>query len=52
MIPRSVKTPTIPIPFHKLLKIVAIVDPSNAQTRELPDDGTVQFFRTVSVPER
>ena len=26
MIPRSVKAPTIPIPFHKLLKIVAAVD--------------------------
>jgi hypothetical protein len=23
MIPRSVKAPTIPIPFHKLLKVVA-----------------------------
>ena len=37
MIPRSVKAPTIPIPFHKLLKIVAIVDKSNAQTKELLD---------------
>ena len=27
--------PTIPIPFAKLLKIVAIVDPANAQTQEL-----------------
>ncbi len=35
MIPRSVKAPTIPIPFHRLLKIVAIVDPENAQTKEL-----------------
>jgi len=35
MIPRSVKSPTIPIPFHKLLKIVAIVDPDDRQTREL-----------------
>ncbi len=26
MIPRDVKAPTIPIPFHKLLKVVAIVD--------------------------
>ena len=26
MIPRDVKSPTIPIPFHKLLKVVAIVD--------------------------
>src|SRR5574340_1817687 len=35
MIPRSVKAPTIPIPFHKLLKVVAIVDPTNPQTQEL-----------------
>src|SRR3954467_7690678 len=35
MIPRSVKSPTIPIPFHKLLKIVAIVDKNDAQTRQL-----------------
>jgi ornithine decarboxylase len=35
MIPRSVKAPTIPIPFHKLLKVVAVVDPSNTQTQEL-----------------
>ena len=26
MIPRDVKSPTAPIPFHKLLRIVAIVD--------------------------
>ena len=26
MIPRSVRAPTMPIPFHKLLKVVAIVD--------------------------
>jgi ornithine decarboxylase len=37
MIPRSVKAPTIPIPFHKLLKVVAVVDPSNPQTKELLD---------------
>jgi len=35
MIPRSVKAPTVPIPFHRLLKIVAIVDSANAQTKEL-----------------
>jgi len=34
MIPRSVKAPTIPIPFHKLLKVVAVVDPSNPQTKD------------------
>jgi ornithine decarboxylase len=37
MIPRSVKAPTIPIPFHKLLKVVAVVDGSNAQTQRLLD---------------
>jgi ornithine decarboxylase len=37
MIPQSVKAPTIPIPFHRLLKIVAIVDPANAQTKQLLD---------------
>jgi len=26
MIPRDVKSPTAPIPFHKLLRVVAIVD--------------------------
>ena len=33
MIPRAVKAPTIPIPFHKLLKVVAIVDATNPQTQ-------------------
>jgi len=35
MIPRSVKSPTIPVPFHKLLKVVAIVDKNDPQTRQL-----------------
>ena len=37
MIPRSVKAPTIPIPFHKLLKVVAVVDRDNPQTAALLD---------------
>ncbi|MDM0110856.1 ornithine decarboxylase [Variovorax sp. J22R133] len=37
MIPRSVKAPTIPIPFHRLLKVVAIVDRLNLQTQQLLD---------------
>ena len=37
MIPRSVKAPTIPIPFHKLLKVVAVVDRDNPQTQQLLD---------------
>jgi ornithine decarboxylase len=32
MIPRDVKSPTAPIPFHKLLKVVAIVDPHDEQS--------------------
>jgi ornithine decarboxylase len=35
MIPRSVKSPTIPIPFHRLLKVVAIVDAQDPQTKQL-----------------
>ena len=35
MIPRDVKAPTTPIAFHKLLKVVAIVDEDNPQTKQL-----------------
>jgi ornithine decarboxylase len=35
MMPRSVRSPSIPIPFHKLLKIVAIVDREDPQTKQL-----------------
>ncbi|MGD0470206.1 MAG: ornithine decarboxylase [Terriglobales bacterium] len=31
----NIKTPTIPIPFHKLLKVVAIVDAENPKIRQL-----------------
>ena len=44
MIPRDVKAPTVAIPFHKLLKVVAIVDPDNRQTRELLDQIAAQGF--------
>jgi len=37
MIPRDVKSPTRPIPFQKLLKVVAIVDGNDPQTKELLD---------------
>jgi ornithine decarboxylase len=37
MIPRDVKSPTRPIPFHKFLKVVAIVDRNDLQTKELLD---------------
>ena len=33
MIPRDVKSPTAPIPFHKLLRVVAIVDRDDQQTK-------------------
>ncbi|WP_324764887.1 ornithine decarboxylase (plasmid) [Sinorhizobium meliloti] len=44
MIPRDVKAPTVAIPFHKLLKVVAIVDGANAQTRELLDQIASERF--------
>ena len=44
MIPRSVKAPTIPIPFHKLLKIVAIVDAANPQITELLDQIRAEHY--------
>src|SRR3954466_7347889 len=34
----SVKSPTLPIPFHRLLKIVALVDSAGHHTREVPAD--------------
>ena len=37
MIPRSVKSPTIPIPFHRLLKVVAIIDRASPETQALLD---------------
>ena len=45
-----VKTPTIPIPFHKLLKIVAVVDRDDAQTRHLLDHIAEEKF-TVEVTD-
>ena len=44
MIPRDVKSPTAPIPFHKLLKVVAIVDPNDEQTRGLLDHIKAENF--------
>ncbi len=43
--PFSLKAPTIPISFHKMLKIVAIVDTDDAQTRELLDAISTENFR-------
>jgi ornithine decarboxylase len=44
MMPRSVKSPTIPIPFQRLLKVVAIVDPANPQTKQLLDHIRAENF--------
>jgi ornithine decarboxylase len=51
MIPRSVKSPTIPIPFHKLLKVVAIVDGASPETRQLLDLIRAENFE-VEVTDR
>ncbi|HXZ92054.1 MAG TPA: Orn/Lys/Arg decarboxylase N-terminal domain-containing protein, partial [Burkholderiales bacterium] len=51
MIPRSVKSPTIPIPFHRLLKVVAIVDPANPQTKQLIEHIAAENYE-VEVSER
>ncbi len=37
MIPRSVKSPVIPIPFHRLLRVVVIADPVTAEIQALID---------------
>src|SRR6516164_8329671 len=45
MIPRDVKAPTIPIPFHKLLRVVAIVDEKDPQTKQLIDHIAAENFQ-------
>lgn len=44
MIQFEVKTPTIPIPFHKLLKVVALVDGKNPEVRALLDRIKAEGF--------
>ena len=44
MIPRDVKSPTVQIPFHKLLRIVAIVDGGNPQIKQLLSHITAEGF--------
>ena len=46
-----IKSPTIPIPFERLLKIVAVVDDANAQTKPLLDYLTAQGYE-VEVSDR
>lgn len=45
MMPRNAKAPTIPIPFHKLLSVVAIVDEKNPLTRQLLDEIAAANFQ-------
>ncbi|MGH8688628.1 MAG: ornithine decarboxylase [Burkholderiales bacterium] len=51
MNPHSVPPPTIPIPFHKMLKVVAIVDPADAQTQALVAQIESENFK-VEVTDR
>jgi ornithine decarboxylase len=44
MTPRSVSAPTVPIPFHKLLKVVAVVDRANPQVKQLLDHIAAEGF--------
>jgi ornithine decarboxylase len=40
----AAKSPTIPIPFHRLLRVVALVDGEDAQTRTLLDHIRAEGF--------
>jgi ornithine decarboxylase len=51
MIPRSVKAPTIPIAFNKMLKVAAIVDPSDPEIKVLLDCITAENIQ-VEVTDR
>ena len=44
-------TPTIPIPFHKLLRVVAIVDAEHPQVRELLDRIAAENFEIEIVDD-
>ena len=47
----SIKSPTIPIPFHKLLKVVALVDKDNAETQQLLQHIAAERFE-IEVTDR
>ena len=51
MIEYAAKTPTIPIPFHKLLKVVALVDGANPQVRALLERIAAENFE-VEISDR
>jgi ornithine decarboxylase len=40
-----VKAPTIPIPFHTLLKVVAIIDTENTEIQQLLDRISAESFK-------
>jgi arginine/lysine/ornithine decarboxylase len=51
MMEYAAKPPTIPIPFHKLLKVVALVDPHDREARALLDRLGAEKFE-VEVSDR
>src|SRR5512134_2781037 len=51
MLEFSAKTPTVPIPFHRLLKVVALVDRENPETRQLLDHIKAENFE-IEVSDR
>ena len=51
MIEYAAKTPTIPIPFHKLLKVVALVDGENPQVRALLERIEAENFE-IEISDR
>jgi ornithine decarboxylase len=47
----ALKSPAVPVPFHRLLKVVALVDQADAQTRQLLDHITAENYQ-VEVSDR
>ena len=45
MIPRDQRSPTIPIPFQRYLKVVAIVDEHHPQVREFLDQLAAENYQ-------
>jgi ornithine decarboxylase len=51
MIPRDVKAPTVAIPFHRMLKVVALVDGADPDVRELLDLIAAEGFE-IEISDR
>src|SRR5690242_20414820 len=51
MMEYSARPPTIPIPFHKLLKVVALVDGNNAEVRALLERLSAEKFE-IEISDR